>query len=65
MIFTPVGSLCRLLWQDQNRSLQVAAAVSVLADDRRERVKALVAAGVDAIVFDNRRRVSRKFVGPT
>ncbi|CAJ1442014.1 unnamed protein product [Effrenium voratum] len=40
--------------KDQNRSLQVAAAVSVLADDRRERVKALVAAGVDAIVFDNR-----------
>jgi predicted methyltransferase len=33
----------------------VAAAVNVLADDRKERVKALANAGVDAIVFDNRR----------
>ncbi|CAK8985441.1 unnamed protein product [Durusdinium trenchii] len=40
--------------QDQNKNLLAAAAVSVLADDRKERVKALVEAGTDAIVFDNR-----------
>lgn len=40
--------------KDLNKSLRVAAAVNVLADDRKERVKALANAGVDAIVFDNR-----------
>ena len=42
-------------FEDLNKSLRVAAAVNVLADDRKERVKALINAGVDAIVFDNRR----------
>lgn len=45
------GSSC---CQDKNKNLLVAAAVSVLAENRKERVKALVEAGADAIVFDNR-----------
>jgi len=40
--------------KDKNKNLLVAAAVSVLAENRKERVKALVEAGADAIVFDNR-----------
>ena len=51
------NSLC----QDQNKNLLAAAAVSVLADDRKERVKALVEAGTDAIVFDNRPVGQTKF----
>eukprot|EP00913_Durusdinium_trenchii_P023276 g21854.t1 len=47
-IVNPAGEI------DQNKNLLAAAAVSVLADDRKERVKALVEAGTDAIVFDNR-----------
>lgn len=38
----------------QSKSLMVAAAVRTFSDDRKERVRALVGAGVDAIVFDNR-----------
>ena len=50
-IFSNAHNLFR---QDQNKNLLVAAAVGVSAADRKERVKALVEAGVDAIVFDNR-----------
>lgn len=40
--------------KDDNKSLMVAAAVNARLSDREDRVRALVAAGVDAIVVDNR-----------
>mmetsp|Transcript_37985 Transcript_37985/g.84920 ORF Transcript_37985/g.84920 Transcript_37985/m.84920 type:complete len:513 (+) Transcript_37985:42-1580(+) len=40
--------------KDQNKSLRVAAAVMVLDSKRKERVDAVVAAGADVVVFDNR-----------
>lgn len=38
----------------RSKSLMVAAAVGTRSSDRKERVKALAVAGVDAVVFDNR-----------